>query len=161
MVLSELSIFCFWSVRGQSVKGKILLFGLAPLLLFFVAHLIIPDLVIAESDPGRLLEKHRLQIKPDTVVISCPEAVGAACWILKRNDVYLLRSAGELVYGLNYKDSAGRLLDAASATRLIDRNRGKAVLICRSKSMCDLRDGLPKPAYQEDSGPKGYVFYMY
>jgi 4-amino-4-deoxy-L-arabinose transferase len=164
MVLTGLAVmvvFCFWSLRSRYGKGKIVLLGLAPLLLVFLAHFTIPDLVIEASAPGRLLENHENQIGPDDVIISCEEAVGAACWNLKRDDVYVLGSAGELKYGLDYKDAAGRLLDVNSATRLIDQNRGKTVLIARIKRIIEVRNGLPLPVNQDISGPGGYVFWRY
>ncbi len=159
--LAGMVVFCFWSLRSRYGKGKVVLVGLAPLLLLFLAHFTIPDLVIEANAPGRLLEKHQYQIGHDTVIISCKEAVGAACWTLKRDDVYLLGSEGELKYGLDYKDAAGRLLDANSATRLIDRNRGRTVLIARAKRIMKLRNALPLQVYQDNSGSGGYVFWRY
>jgi 4-amino-4-deoxy-L-arabinose transferase len=164
MVVSGLAImvlFCLWSLCTQYGKGKIVLVGLAPLLLVFLTHFAIPDLVIEASDPGRLLERHQYQIGPDDAIISCEKAVGTACWNLKRDDVYILGSGGELEYGLDYEDAAGRLLDLKSATRLIDRNRGKTVLIGQEKKIRNLRNALPLPVYEDDSGPKGYVFWRY
>ncbi len=154
-------LFCFWSLRCQYGKGKVVLFGLSPLLLFFLAHFTIPGFVIEKSAPGRLLEKRQYQIKPDAVIIADEEAVGAACWNIKRDDVYLLRSAGELTYGMHYKGAADRLLDVKSATRLIDRNRGKTMLIARAKRIRDVLNVLPEPAYQDDSGLEGYVLRRY
>jgi len=156
-----MALFCFFSLRSQYGKRKVVLLGLAPLLLFFLVHFTIPDFVIEQSAPGRLLEKHQYHIKPDAVIIACEESVGAACWYLKRDDVYLLRSAGELTYGLHYKDAAGRLLDVKAATRLIDQNRGKTVLIARAERIRDLRNALPDPAYQDDSGLEGYALWRY
>ena len=153
--------FCFCSLHCQYGKGKVLLFGLSPLLLFFLAHFTIPDLVMERSAPGRLLEKHQYLIKPDTVIIAGEKAVGAACWNLKRDDLYLLRSAGELSYGMQYKGAADRLLDEKTATRLIARNRGKTMLIARAKEIKDLHNVLPEPANQDDSGLEGYVLWRY
>ena len=154
-------LFCFWSLRSQSGEGKILLLGLAPLLLLFLAHFTTPDFVIQHSAPGRFLENHRTLIKPETVIIAGEESAGAVCWNLKRDDVYVMKPAGELTYGLHYKDAAGRLLDADSATRLIERNRGKTVLIARADRIRDLRHALPAPACQTDSGPGGYALWQY
>jgi 4-amino-4-deoxy-L-arabinose transferase len=156
-----MAIFCFWSLRSPIARDKILRFGLAPLLLFFIVHYTVPDRIVEKSAPGRLLDAQRSRIKPDSVVISCKDAVGAACWFLKRNDVYLLGSPGELLYGLTYRNAAGRLLDEKSADRLIDQNRGQTVLICRAKRMGDLSEGFPSPDYSEDDGPAGYVFRKY
>jgi 4-amino-4-deoxy-L-arabinose transferase len=154
-------LFCFWSLRNPKGADRVVLLGLAPLMFLFVAHFAVPDLAIRQSVPERLLEKNLNRMKADDVIISCEEAIGAACWTLKCDNAYLLRPAGELTYGLGYKDSAGRLLDAASAARLIERNRGHVAIIARPDRVRDLRHALPPPAFQDDSGPEGYVLWRY
>jgi 4-amino-4-deoxy-L-arabinose transferase len=156
-----MALFCFWSLRSRVPNTKIMLLGLSPLLLFFLGHFLIPDIVIEESAPGRLLERHRIHIQSDTVIISCEDTVGAANWSLKRNDVYVLGWAGELTYGLNYQDAAGRQLNEQSVMSMIDENRGKTVLICSTKRMDDWRNILPPPVFKEDTGPKGYEIRGY
>ena len=153
--------FCFWSLRGQHGEAKILRLGLAPLLFLFLAQFAMPDSVIERNAPGRLLEKHQNRITPDTVIIADEEAFGVAGWNLKRDDIYLLNSAGELTYGLRYGDAAGRLLDMNSASRMIDRNRGNTVLIARTERILELSNALPVPVYRDDSGPDGFVLWRY
>jgi 4-amino-4-deoxy-L-arabinose transferase len=120
-----------------------------------------PDQVIFEKAPGHLLESFRQDIGPDALVISDEDTVRAACWYLKRCDVQVLGSGGELDYGLAYADAAGRLLDLDSFSSLIDRNKGKVVLVARQKSLRHWKDQLPKPVLQEDNGPNGYVIWRY
>jgi 4-amino-4-deoxy-L-arabinose transferase len=157
-------LFSFWSLHNNDTVHKVIIFGCAPFLFFLVGHFIIPNLVIEESAPGRLLEKHRAQIQPDTAIISCEDAVGAADWFLKRDDVYLLKAAGELDYGLDYQDASGRLLDTESAIRIINENKGHTVLICKAEKIRNRQKGLPAPVYREVSGPTrlttvtGFVF---
>jgi 4-amino-4-deoxy-L-arabinose transferase len=164
MVVNGLLFFillCVWAFRTQRGKNKVLLFTLAPLLLFFIAHFIIPDPTAEAKEPGPLLEQHKQDIRDDDVIISDENTIRAVCWYLQRSDVYVLESPGELDYGLSYKDADGRLLDIRSAVDLIDRNRGKAVLIARVKKISRWRDQLPKPVSQYDSGPFGYVLWEY
>jgi len=153
--------FSFAAMYTRNNRSKILRIGLAPLLLFFVAHFSIPDVVLQKNDPGWLLRENRARIGSDAVVISCEEAVSAVCWNLKRDVIYLLKSAGELDYGLTYRDAVGRLLDPGSAASLIDQNGGKAVLISRAKRIHELYSVLPVPAYQEESGPAGFVLWRF
>lgn len=154
-------LVCFWAFRSQRGKDKVLLFGLAPLLLFFIAHFIIPDPTIEAKAPGPLLEQHKQEIGGDDIIISDENTIMAVCWYIQRSDVYVLGSPGELDYGLSYKDADGRLLDIRSAVELINRNRGKTVLIARVKKISRWRDQLPKPVFQDESGPSGYVFWKY
>jgi 4-amino-4-deoxy-L-arabinose transferase len=154
-------LFCFWSLRNANGVSRVMLLGLAPLMFLFIVHFAVPGIVIEQSAPGRLLEKHLNKIKSSDIIISCEEAVGAACWTLKRNNVYLLGPAGELTYGLGYPDGSGRLLDAESAARLVERNQGHIAIVARADKVRGLRKALPAPFIEDDSGPDGYVFYRY
>ena len=156
-----LILFSFWALRCQKPRNRVLLFGFAPLLLFFVAHFVMPDLTVQAKAPGVLLKKHIHDIGPQTMVISDDSTIGATCWYLRRNDIFLLGNSGEFTYGLRYDDAADRPLDMKSAARLIARNRGNVVLVARAKHIRQWRDGLPEPAAQDDSGPEGYVFWQY
>jgi 4-amino-4-deoxy-L-arabinose transferase len=148
-------------LRNANGVSRVMLLGLAPLMFLFIVHFAVPGIVIEQSAPGRLLEKHLNKIKSSDIIISCEEAVGAACWTLKRNNVYLLGPAGELTYGLGYPDGSGRLLDAESAARLVERNQGHIAIVARADKVRGLRKALPAPFIEDDSGPDGYVFYRY
>jgi 4-amino-4-deoxy-L-arabinose transferase len=153
-------LFCFWVFKSQR-KDKVFLFGLAPFLLFFTGHFIIPDPTIAAKAPGPLLEQHKQDVGDDVVIISDKNTIRAVCWYLQRNDVYVLGCGGELDYGLSYKDADGRLIDIRSALDLINRNPGKTVLIAMDKNISRWRDQLPQPVFQDKNGPSGYVFWRY
>lgn len=154
-------LLCIWALRTSKQKGKALVFGMAPVFLFFVAHFIIPDQTKESKFPGPLMEKYRKDIGENAIIISDEETVRAACWYLQRSDVYLLGEAGELDYGLSYKDAEGRLLDMRSAVDLINRNRGKAAVVARMKDNSRWRNQLPKPVFLAESGPSGYGFWKY
>jgi 4-amino-4-deoxy-L-arabinose transferase len=154
-------VFCFWSLRSQKGRDKVLLFGLAPLLIFFMGPFIVPDQTLEAKGPGPLLERHKQAVGDDVVIISDEETIGAVCWYLQRSNVYVLGSPGELDYGLGYKDAEGRLLDMRSAVDLINRNPGKTVLIARVKKTLPWRNQIPKPVFQDETGPSGYMFWKY
>ncbi|MBU2623783.1 MAG: phospholipid carrier-dependent glycosyltransferase [Proteobacteria bacterium] len=154
-------LLCFWSFRSRNVKDKALLFGIAPLLLFFVVHYTIPDQTIESKAPGVLLEQQKKEITDENIIISDENSAGAVCWYLKRSDVYLLGGTGEFDYGLGFKDADGRLLDMQSAVDLINQNRGKTVVIARVKNIIRWLDQLPKPVFQDQSGPSGYILWKY
>ncbi|MGB2928808.1 MAG: phospholipid carrier-dependent glycosyltransferase [Desulfobacterales bacterium] len=152
---------CGWAFRSRERIKKIIYFGFSPFLLFLAVHFILPDRPIEEKTPGILLERYSQGIGHDTIIISDVDAIGAVCWYLKRSDVYVLWRGGELTYGLAYEDAASRMLDIQSAVRRIDSNRGKTVLVAQVKRIRRWQDKLPKPVYQDDSGPEGYVLWRY
>jgi len=159
--LAGLVFSCFWSARSRNATSKVILLGLAPLLLYFGAHFAIPDLVVEESAPGRLLARHHDLIQPGTVLIADKDVAGAVCWTYKRDDVYVLGSPGELDYGLRYRDASGRLLDLPTTARLIADHPGQTVLVARAKRFRDQRASLPRPTSEDDSGPEGFVLLTY
>lgn len=159
--LLVMALFCFGSLSKQNGNGKIVLLGLSPIPLLILFNFIIPDFVLEQSAPGPLLEKHKNQVNSDTVIIACERVAAATAWVYKRDDIYLLNWPGEMAYGLNYPDAAGRLLDEKSASRLIDLNRGNAILICRSKRLIPLAQFLPEPVHKEASGSKGYELWEF
>jgi 4-amino-4-deoxy-L-arabinose transferase len=164
MVVNGLLFFillCFWAFKSQSRKDKILIYGMAPLLIFFVAHFATPDQTIESKSPGVLLSRYKQDISDADIIISDANSIRAVCWYLRRSDVYVLGWAGELDYGLGYKDANGRLIDMQSAIDLINRNRGKTVLVARVKNIVGWLDQLPRPVYQDQSGPSGYVLWKY
>ena len=156
-----LILFFYWAFRSHIGKDKAFVFGMAPFLLFFVAHFTIPDLAIEKKSPGPFLEHHKGSIADDDVIISDEDSIRAVCWYLRRNDVYLIGGAGELDYGLSLKDADGRRLDRNSTARLIEHHRGKTILIARARNISRWRDHLPQPVLQDQNGPYGYMLLRY
>ena len=154
-------LFCFWSLQSRTVQDRLILLGMAPLLLFFLVHYIIPDRTMEVKSPGPILEQYRPNIARDSLVISDRNSIRAVCWYLRRNDVYLLGPAGELDYGSGYEDAGGRLLDLKSAAHLIRENPGKTILIARVRNASRWQDQLPQPVFQDQNGPSGYLFWKY
>ena len=154
-------LFCLWTLKSRRGKEKVLVFGMAPLLFFFVLHFVVPDPTSEAKSPGPLLEKYKSGIDDQDIVLSDNDSIRAVCWYLRRNDVYVIDRAGELAYGLGWKDADGRLLGKQSVADLIRKNQGKTVLIARNKSISRWRDWLPSPPFQAQSGPSGYVLWKY
>ena len=153
--------FLLLSCRKEKKLKKILLYAVSPMFIMFSAQFILPDLTLQRKDPGDLLLRNAQFLQPDTILISDESLISSVCWYLHRSDVYLLGVGGELGYGLAYEDASGRLIDMKSAVDLIKRNRGKIMLLARVKNILCWRDRLPKPVFQDDSGPEGFVLWRY
>jgi len=149
------------SCRKEEKLKKIVLYAVSPMFIMFSAQFILPDLTLQRKDSGDLLLRNAKFLQPDTILISDEGLISSVCWYLHRSDVYLLEVGGELDYGLTYEDASGRLIDMQSAVDLIKRNRGKIILLARVKNILCWRDRLPKPVFQDDSGPKGFVLWRY
>ena len=154
-------LFFIAAVRSRKASRKILLFGLAPVLILFLANFIMPDLTLESKAPVLLLKRHEKDVTPASIIFSGEKTVQAACWYYKRNDIYMVESAGELAYGLEHDQSVSRLLDVQEVSRLIAQNPGRCVLIASVKHYENWEKFLPAPSLLDNSGAKGYVFVKY
>lgn len=151
-------VFAFKYLKGP---GKVLLLGFAPLVLFVASPFIIPDLTTEAKSPGPLLERNKHAIGANDIIITSRKTVKAACWYLKRDNIHVLGNAGELQYGMEYKDAGARVIDLTAAKELILTNPGKAVVIVSTKELKQWPVGFPEPVFKDDSGPRGYTLWRY
>ena len=152
-----------FAVRVSNSKTKLMLVGCSPLLLLLGSNLILPDLTLEHKAPGTFLLKNAHKIKTDTMLVSDEDPMGAVCWFYKRDDVYLLEGGGEVSYGLNYEDAKFRSLNLKQFKDLLLQNaeKGRVVLIAKSRKYMRWKQGLPEPLYEDSNGKGGYVFVQY
>jgi 4-amino-4-deoxy-L-arabinose transferase len=167
-VLLCLGLLCFAflvgiSARIQDWKKKISWFCIAPVFFMFCVNFVIPDTVIEHKAPGELLNRNLHRVKPDSLLVSSNGSIKAASWYYKRSDIFLIESGGELSYGLGYEGSKHRALTIEDLNRLIyaHAGTGKVIIICDMEHYIDYNDKLPKPVFEDISGPRGYVFAQY
>ena len=151
------------AVRVSNSKTKLMLVGCSPLLLLLGSNFIMPDLTLEHKAPGTFLLKNAHKIKTDTMLVSDEDPMGAVCWFYKRDDVYLLEGGGEVSYGLNYEDAKFRSLNLKQFKDLLLQNaeKGRVVLIAKSRKYMRWKQGLPEPLYEDSNGEGGYVFVQY
>jgi len=151
------------AVRVSNSKTKLMLVGCSPLLLLLGSNFILPDLTLEHKAPGTFLLKNAYKIKTDTMLVSDEDPMGAVCWFYKRDDVYLLEGGGEVSYGLNYEDAKFRSLNLKQFKDLLLQNaeKGRVVLIAKSRKYMRWKQGLPEPLYEDSNGEGGYVFVQY
>lgn len=151
------------AVRVSNSKTKLMLVGCSPLLLLFGSNFIIPDLTLEHKAPGTFLMKNAHKIKTDTMLVADEDPMGAVCWFYKRDDVYLLEGGGEVSYGLNYEDAKFRSLNLKQFKDLLLQNaeKGRVVLIAKSRKYMRWKQNLPEPLYEDSNGKGGYVFVQY
>ncbi|MBW2603605.1 MAG: phospholipid carrier-dependent glycosyltransferase [Deltaproteobacteria bacterium] len=151
------------AVRASNSKTKLMLVGCAPLLVLFGSNFMMPDLTLEHKAPGAFLLKNVHKIGTDTVLVSDEDPMGAVCWFYKRDDVYLLEGGGEVSYGLNYEDAKYRSLNLKQFKDLVLQNeeKGRVVLITKSRKYRRWKQNLPEPLYEDSNGKGGYVFAQY
>jgi 4-amino-4-deoxy-L-arabinose transferase len=142
---------------------KFVLLGLSFGILLFTIQFTIPWLTLNRKAPGPLLSRHASQISPETYILSGENVIRAVCWYLKRDDVYLLGSSGELKYGAGKAASnSRRLLSADVANDFIREHKEQVVLVVDLRTYNNYwQPILPKPISIDSSGSRGFLFIRY
>ena len=154
------------SIKTDDPAKKICLFALAPIMLYFSSHFLLPEFVEKYRAPGRFLEKHAHQISSTSMIVSTKSAISAVCWYFKRDDVFLLSDGegGELQYGLSQADTRYRHLTFSRLYQLIADNKetnAPVVLIIGENKYRRKKKELPQPGYVDTNGKDGFVLVVY
>jgi hypothetical protein len=106
--------------------------------------------------PERWLAQHVDPVPADAIVVADRNLVHAVCWHLRRADVYVLSSAGELGYGLERADQSARWLDYEHLEALIrDPARTNPVVVIGRTG----RSFLPPTLSPDRSQTGGAAFF--
>jgi 4-amino-4-deoxy-L-arabinose transferase len=149
------------AVLSSDPGRKLALYCAAPLLLLFSAYFVIPDEHKEGKMPGPFLVRHSERVGPDAILVADKYLALAACWVYKRNDVYLYGDGGELAWGLSYDGARHRLLTGDEFRKLATRVAGKNRLtfITSRKVYTRYRALLPRPAFVDTYGH--FVFVVF
>jgi 4-amino-4-deoxy-L-arabinose transferase len=157
------TLFLLASSRASEWPKKILLYAIAPILLMALGPLLLPDLVAEQKTPEAFLLSYAHRIRPDTLLVSDEDPLGAVCWCYKRNDVYLLGDVGELGYGLGYDDAKHRCMNLLQFKDLILEKDGSypVILVAKAKNYAKWEPDLPEPLLIDTNGEDGFVFVQF
>ena len=160
--LAFMVVLCFMALRCKHGEKKLVLLALSPVLLMIASCIALPDLTLVVKAPGIFLEKNIKSIPDNAIVISDPETVAAACWYLKRSDLFLFKGRGELKYGLARPDGKFRFLKYAEIQQLIDSKKERPiVLILKTKNWERNRLKFSEPHELSSSGRYGHSIVKY
>jgi 4-amino-4-deoxy-L-arabinose transferase len=73
----------------------------------------------------------------------------------------VLGPSSEWTYDLQSPSAASRLLNTDGAKHLIERNQANALLIVRAEKIDYFRKSLPRPVFEDETGPGGFVLWWY
>jgi 4-amino-4-deoxy-L-arabinose transferase len=139
----------FVACRKTEYKKKIVFYAVSPIFIIFTIPFIMPGVTLQTKTPGKMLLQNSHLVHPDTILVSDEDQVRAVCWFYKRDDVYLIGGGGELMYGLNYKDSKKRLLTIDGFNALVKRYPGRIVAVFNFQRYQSWKAKLPKPLFLE------------
>ncbi|MEJ2657131.1 MAG: hypothetical protein P8012_08025, partial [Desulfobacterales bacterium] len=163
------SYLLFIACRKTEYKRKIVFYAVSPIFIILSTPFIMPGVTLQSKTPGKILLQYSNLVRPDTILVSDEDQVRAVCWFYKRDDVYLLGGGGELMYGLQYKDSKSRLLTIDGFNALVKTYPGRIVAVFNFQKYQSLKGRLSKPLFLETNvknssnaiSKDGFVFAKY
>ena len=129
--------------------GSLLLIGVLPAAM--------PEAVVANKMPDQFVLEHAQELgQAETLLSNDLGAASALAWRLKRPDVALYNTIGELKYGLAYPDGAQQRVDPDRVLQWMRdaRRNGSVGVLMRVKGEDELReiDRLPKDGKRYEQG---------
>lgn len=144
--------------RSSRVEAPALGIGVSLPLIYAIVTLGFPAVPLHKA-PGHWLAREVGPVPAQAIVVADRILVHAVCWQLRRSDVSLLGSPGELTYGFARADQRGRVLDEAGLAALLHdpaRTRPVAVFVRTD------RIGLPTdpaPLRRSERGTVAFALY--
>ena len=150
-----------WIVAGAVQLWRPLTLWAAPALSMGVLVLLLPaampSSVVHNKMPDQFVLEHLQELAPATSLLSNDlGAASALAWRLRRPDVTLYNTQGEVKYGLTYDDAQGKSIGLAEVGPWLTaaRLKGPVGVVMRVKSSDESHemDMLPKDAKRYDEG---------
>jgi len=131
--------------------------ALGSLLLVALLPAGLPNSVVYNKMPDQFIVDHVQELGQASSLLSNDlGAASALAWRLRRSDVALYNTAGELKYGLGYPDSAQRQIDMNEVQQWMAeaRKKGSVGVVMRVKSSDEVHEVelLPKDAKRYEQG---------
>ncbi len=159
--------FVCWAVVGWvSSRGwqpRWQLAALCPLGLALLVGAAIPDQIIDSKQPQAFVENVQGELAGSRYILSNNVGTASAiAWALKRSDINMYGSPGELAYGMSYPDARGKLVPTAEFPTWLSKHRQQGnvalVLLLSRHGVVDEHE-VPKPDAIVHQGR--FVLYLY
>src|SRR5450830_2148740 len=129
--------------------------GMGMLVLLLPAAM--PNVIVHNKMPDQFIAHHAEELSQSRQFLSNDlGAASALAWRMKRSDITLYNTQGELQYGLGYPETAGRAQDLSQIQAWMDnaRREGQVGVVMRVKDADELHeiDLLPKDHVRYEEG---------
>lgn len=154
--------FVSWGLAALYARRHWWCAALCPIMLGLVLGDALPDKVRYAALPGQFIQSVMPQLQKSQILVTNNPGVGAMmAWMVKRDEVYLYGSTGELGYGTSYPDSRYRFIPVEAFPDWLSSQRCKnAVSVLLRLPMGEGEQlMLPKAEFIKRKGKFAYVFY--
>lgn len=138
--------------------------ALCPLAIALLVGIVIPDKVMDSKQPQFLINFVNEPLTPSRYVLADNVGVAAGlAWELKRSDIILFGTRGELTYGMSYPDGEGRFVREDDFTDWLSQHRQEGVIslvLHQSKKDDFTRMPIPKPDNVYVQGRMVFIQYF-
>ncbi len=131
--------------------------GMAPVI--FLGSLAVRPSALGDKTPAAALLELRPLIPDDALLVCHRSMAHAAAWTLKRADLLLAFSRGELEYGLSYPGAGRRFLELPEYQKLLlSKNRPAVAYLVYEGGPVHLPENAPEPVKYHAGGVDLYYF---
>ncbi len=131
-IVLAISGFLFWSVIGAGAlfRQTQFLTMFCSIGLSLVIGYAIPEKIESRSTPENIIQRYYEPLSNKSYLLTDEVGIGTSlAWGLKRTDIRLTETKGELAYGLNYPDVKNKYYSLEQLLALIEANQYKGVAI--------------------------------
>lgn len=148
-------IFLLWAAFGylsyREPERRWTLAALCPLGMALLISQAIPESVVDTKQPGHFIKTIRAPLTGSKYILAnSPGIAASVAWELERTDISFYDRAGEMKYGLQYPDAAGRFIreaDFPGWLKAFNHNGDVALILLLSENESLDFKVLPKPDY--------------
>ncbi|EEG84403.1 hypothetical protein PROPEN_02764 [Proteus penneri ATCC 35198] len=158
--------FLCWSVMGIAsfFKPTRLLTLFCSIGLSLVIGYVIPHKIESKSTPEKEINHYYNELANKPYILTDEVGIGTSlAWGLKRTDIRLTETKGELAYGLAYPDVQNKYYDIKQLVNLIEANnyQGIAIVLVRPerKDILSIISQLKVKPIVEKQGDLTFVFF--
>lgn len=158
--------FLFWSVMGIAsfFKPTRLLTLFCSIGLSLAIGYAIPHKIESKSTPEKAINHYYSELADKPYILTDEIGIGTSlAWGLKRTDIRLTETKGELAYGLAYPDVQNKYYDLNQLVNLIEENnyQGLAIVLVRPerKEILSVISQLKVKPIVEKQGDLTFVFF--
>ena len=124
--------------KAKTPLKKLVILAIAPLFAMGFKSFLAPDFALANNSFGSFIRDQSKYVSDSSKIAAYQDMVGATCWYLKRDDIYIYGKPGEFEYPLSQDTYKNRYISKEMAASFIEKNKVNkvdTVIFTRSKDL--------------------------